>query len=148
MTAALTEIFGRKFGISSLGNLVANDLDITPICADASITVSAEATNVRTVTIQLKDAIGNDIAYAEVVELFVFADIGKAAIATGGSTGIEAGTDGAILSTVTAKLHFVLSSEADGDIDLTWTDTGSEEVALGLRLPTGRVVMTAAFANA
>jgi hypothetical protein len=118
-------------------------------CVDATITVGSESTNVRAITIQLLDADGNDVSEVTVVELFVLADATGTAIATtGGSTGIEAGTDGAILSTLVAKKHFVLSSEADGDIDLTWTDTGTESVALGLKLPNGNIIVTSAFANA
>ena len=65
---------------------------------------------------------------------------------TGGSTGIAIGTDGALLAVV-AKKYFLATSESDGDIDLTWTDTGSESVAVGVRLPNGRVVVSDAFAN-
>lgn len=149
MTDILTSIHGRRLGLAATGQLVSRDIDISQPCVDATITVGVETTDVRPITIQLLDANGSDIDYIETVELFVFADATRTAIATtGGSTGIAIGTDGAILSTVTAKLHFVLSSEADGDIDLTWTDIGTESVALGVRLPNGRFVMTAAFANA
>jgi hypothetical protein len=65
---------------------------------------------------------------------------------TGGSTGIAIGTDGALLAVVAKKL-FLVTSEADGDIDLTWTDTGTESVSLALYLPNGTVVTSAAFAN-
>ena len=118
-------------------------------CVDATITIGAESTNVRAITIQLLDADGNDVSEVTVVDLFVLAnDDGTAIATTGGSTGIEAGTDGAILSTLVAKKHFVLSSESDGDIDLTWTDTGTETVALALRLPNGNIVVSSEFANA
>ncbi len=149
MSVYLKSLFGRVLGIGYKHQLVSNSIDITQPCIDAEITVGAESTNVRAITIQLKDALGNDIDYVETVDVFVFADATRTAIATtGGSTGIAIGTDGAILTTVTAKKHFVVSSESDGDIDLTWTDTGTESVALGVRLPNGRFVMTAAFANA
>lgn len=149
MANTLKSIYGRLLGVASTGQLVSNGIDISRPCVDATITVGAEVTNVRAITIQLLDANGADIDYVETVDLYVFADATRTAIATtGGSTGIEIDTDGAILDTVLAKLHFVLSSEADGDIDLTWTDIGTESVALGVRLPNGRFVMTAAFANA
>jgi hypothetical protein len=70
----------------------------------------------------------------------------KSFATTGGSTGLAIGTDGALLAVV-AKKYFLATSEADGDIDLTWTDTGTESVAVGVRLPNGRVVVTSAFAN-
>ena len=147
MAEGLTSIHGRKLAIAKTGNLTANGIDITQPCADASITVGAENTNVRAITIQLKDANGADIAYREMVDIFVLADAnGDAFVTTGGSTGIAIGTDGALL-TVVAKKYFVAISEADGDIDLTWTDTGTEAAYLAVRLPNGRLVISAAMTN-
>ena len=143
-----TSVHGRKLGISSAGNLVANGIAISSPCADASITVGAEDTNVRAITIQLKDANGKDVTESCSVWAALFADAGRLAfVTTGGSTGIAIGTDGAAL-TIVAKKLFLLTSEADGDIDLTWTDTGSEAAYLGLLLPTGRWVMSGALTNA
>jgi hypothetical protein len=148
MAEGLTSIHGRKLALAKVGNLSANGIDITQPCVDATITVAAENANARAITIQLKDANGDDIAYSAVVDLYVFADAAGAAFAsTGGSTGIAIGTDGALL-TVVAKKYFVATSEADGDIDLTWTDTGTEAAFLAVRLPTGRVVVSSALTNA
>ena len=145
----LASVKGRKLSIATNANLVGQDKRISHPCVDATITVGDEAANVRAITIQLLDAYGQDVAEVTVVDLFVFSDATGTAIASsGGTTGIAIGTDGAILSTLVAKLHFALSSEADGDIDLTWTDTATDSVALGLRLPNGNIIVTAAFANA
>lgn len=143
----MKSIVGRRLGLETTGNLVGNGLQITRPCVDASITVGDESTNVRAITIQLKDANGDDIDYVETVEVIVFSSAAMTAFATtGGSTGIAIGTDGALLAVV-AKKYFLATSEADGDIDLTWTDTGTESVAVGVRLPNGRVVVSSAFAN-
>jgi len=56
---ALKSLYGKKLGLGAYGQLVANGIDITPKCADASITVGDEATNVRAITIQLKDSYGS-----------------------------------------------------------------------------------------
>lgn len=137
----------RRFGQAAAGHLTSNGIAISQPCVDASITVGDESANVRAITIQLKDANGADIDYVETVDILVFSSAAMTAFATtGGSTGIAIGTDGALL-TVVAKKHFIATSEADGDIDLTWTDTGTESVAVGVRLPNGRVVVSAAFAN-
>jgi hypothetical protein len=149
MVEVLTSIHGRKLGLAKTGNLVANSKAISQPCVDAAITVGAENTNVRAIAIQLKDANGNDINYAEIVTIYVFADATMQALATtGGSTGIAIGTDGTILNTVLAKKIFTVVSEADGDIDLTWTDTATESVVLGIRMPSGRIVLSSPFANA
>lgn len=148
MPNALTSIHGRKLGLTNTNALVSNGLQVTSPCVDCSITVGAEAGDARAITIQLKDANGNDIAYREMVDLYLFADAdGAAFVTTGGSTGIAIGTDGALLAVV-AKKAFVAISEADGDIDLTWTDTGTEAAYLAVRLPTGRLVFSSALTNA
>lgn len=149
---SLKSIVNRRLGLSQYGNLVAaasgTQIDITPKCVDASITVGVESANARVITIQLKDANGEDINYVEEVEIGVFLDAGRLAyVVTGGSTGIAIGTDGALLALV-AKKRFVATSEADGDIDLTWTDTGTEAAYLGVKLPSGRWVMSDALTNA
>jgi phage protein D len=149
MTVA--SLHGRRLGLSNAyDNLVSNGTDITSKVADAVITVSAEGATVanqRDITIQLKDAKGNDIDYVAEVEIGMFLTADRLAyVVTGGSTGIAIGTDGALLALV-AKKRFVATSEADGDIDLTWTDTGTEAAFLGVKLPSGRYVMSAALAN-
>lgn len=149
MVKSLVSIHGRALGLGDTGNLIAQENAITPPCVDATITVGAEVTNVRAITIQLKDANGNDIAYQEIVNIYVVGAANlNAIVTTGGSTGIAIGTDGAILTTVTAKKHFIVASEADGDIDLTWTDTGTEVAFLALVLPTGRIIFSDALTNA
>jgi hypothetical protein len=115
--------------------------------ASVDYAIGAEDTNVRAITIQLKDSQGFDLAHVQGVVMGVFADAGAAAFATGGSTGIAIGTDGALLAIVAKKL-FMLTSESDGDIDLTWTDTGSEAVYLGILIPNGRFAMSAVIQNA
>ena len=148
MTNILTSIEGRRFGLGVTNEIISNDIQISRPCVDATITVGAEAANVRAITIQLLDANGKDIDHVEEVELVLFLTADKLAyVVTGGSTGIAIGTDGA-LSTIIAKKVFRATSEADGDIDLTWTDTGTEAAFLGVKLPNGRYVMSDALTNA
>lgn len=147
MAINLTSIHGRRLGLSPQDSLVSNGVEVTDPCTDASITVGAEQTNVRAITIQLKDSKGKDITRRTLVQIVMLADAnGDAFVATGGSTGIAIGTDGA-LSTIVAKKMFWAISEADGDIDLTYTDTGTEAVYLALVLPNGRMVISSALTN-
>lgn len=111
----------------------------------ATITLGTPAANARTVTVQLNDAIGTAVASAQTVKLHVFADAGGLAYATtGGSTGIADAGAGAILAVVAKKL-FSARSNATGLIELTWTDTASEVAFLGVELPSGRTVFSAAL---
>lgn len=141
-------IIGRVLQLGDNNQLQSRDIDISQPCANATITVGAESTDVRAITVQLTDSNGADIDYVEEVELILFLNAARTAyVATGGSTGIAIGTDGA-LSTIIAKKVFRATSEADGDIDLTWTDTGTEVAFLGVKLPNGRYVMSDALTNA
>lgn len=141
-------LHGRQLMLSEAGNLISNGKQLHMPCVDASITVGAEAGDARAITIQLKDADGNDIDYVETVEVHMFLNAARTAyVVTGGSTGIAIGTDGALLALV-AKKVFIATSEADGDIDLTWTDTGTEAAYLGLKLPNGKFIMSDALTNA
>jgi len=148
MTNILTSIEGRRLGLGVTNEFISNDIQISRPCVDATITVGAEAANVRAITIQLLDSNGEDIDHVEEVELVLFLTADRLAyVVTGGSTGIAIGTDGA-LSTIVAKKVFRATSEIDGDIDLTWTDTGTEAAYLGVKLPNGRYVMSDALTNA
>lgn len=113
----------------------------------ATITVGAEAADVRAITIQFQGGPGHDLNYRITVPVVVLADAnGDAFATTGGSTGIAIGTDGALIALV-AKKVFLAISEADGDLDLTWTDTGTEVAYLGLVMPDGRLILSAALTN-
>ncbi len=148
MASNRTSVHGRRLGLGPQNQLTSNDIDITRPCVDATITVGAEIANARAITIQLKDADGNDIDYVEEVDLIMFLNAARTAyVVTGGSTGIAIGTDGA-LQTIVAKKVFRATSEADGEIDLTYTDTGVEVCFLGVKLPNGRYVMSSALTNA
>lgn len=146
-----TSILGRVLQLGSKNQLQSRDIDITQPCVGATITVSAEGAttaNTRDITIQLTDSNGEDINYVETVEIVMFLTADrKAFVVTGGSTGIDVGTDGALLDVV-AKKMFLATSEADGDIDLEWLDTGTEAAFLGLRLPNGNYVMSDELTNA
>ena len=146
-TEVLKSLHGRECGITDKGNLAGNGQMITKPAVAATITVAAENTNVRAISVVVKDINGNAIDYVETVEVLVFTDATRTAFAaTGGSTGIAVGANGALLARV-AKKDFIATTEADGTLDLTWTDTGTEQVAIGIRLPNGHVVMSDAFAN-
>jgi len=141
---------GNELVVASGGKITVEAggvIDNVGSVAGATIVVAAEDTNVRAITIQLTDGNGADIATRQAVQIAVLADAnGDAFVTTGGSTGIAIGTDGALLAVVAKKL-FLAISEADGDIDLTWTDTGTEAAYLAVILPTGKMVISAALTN-
>lgn len=144
-------IIGNRLGVGAGGQVVARKgagyVNLSQPAVDARITLAAPVGSVRQIAVQLLDDQGDDINYVETVEAIMFANAGMTAFAaTGGSTGIAIGSggDGALLALV-AKKVFLLTSEADGDIDLQWTDNASEVAYLGIRLPNGRVVLSGAL---
>ncbi len=141
-------LHGKMVGLSPENNLVSEGIEISRPAVDAIITVGLEVANVRAINIQLNDSTGSAIVDVETVEIIMFLNAARTAFAAvGGSTGIAIGTDGALLALV-AKKVFLATSETTGSIDLSWTDTGTEVAYLGVRLPNGRIVMSAALTNA
>ena len=108
----------------------------------ATITVGAEATNVINVAIQLTDYLGEDIAAPACIKAYCCTtSAGTTKETTTVSTEAAIKTDGE-LTVVTAKTEYNLLSEADGDIDIDFTDTGTNSFYLALVLPTGKIVVS------
>jgi len=153
MTDILTQVHGYKLGLAATGELVSNEIQITQPAVGATITVSAEAAttaNTRDIVVQLTDANGDNIAYAESVEIIMYLTADKLAyVVTGGSTGITIGAagNGSVLPVV-AKKYILATTEANGLLDLDWLDTGTEAAFLGIKLPNGTVVVSSALTNA
>jgi hypothetical protein len=144
---------GSRIGIGDRGQIVkrqgASFLDLSRPCVDVTGTISAEGATVanqRNISLIFKDDEGDPIAYAEVVELMVFASSAMLAFSAGGSTGIAAGANGNIV-TVTAKQIFRGITTAAGLLDVIYTDTATAAAYLAARLPNGRVVGIGVLTN-
>lgn len=125
--------------------IIGGALDVNGRADLADITLADPAGTDRDITVQLKDALGDNLERAESVELLVFADAaGLAFAATGGSTGIVDNGAGDLVPVV-AKKVFHARSDATGLLELRWTDTASEVAFLGVRMPSGRVVISGAL---
>lgn len=112
---------------------------------DATITVSAEATNVVTVGIQLLDGNGDDLANVAGVYFYLSDDSGGSGVAaTAPDGGIAIGTDGTLAQVVAGKCGWLIS-EADGDIDIEVTESGTDTFYLVLILPSGEIVVSDAL---
>lgn len=128
------------------GNLYARGIPITREAVTGTVITSAKVSNVRTVTVQLTDAKGNKIDYAETVDLIAYLDAAGVDFAvTGGSTGIAASTAGKVLQVV-AKKVFKATTDITGKLIFIVTDTASEVFFIGIVLPSGRVLFTTTMA--
>ena len=129
-----------------MGFLDRSDDTVFPV-AGVTYTVGAPTGDTRVVAIQLTDSLGNDIAVAAALP-FYFSDnaTGLDITGTGPSGTVDAGTDGDVLWVNEAKKSFQLQSEADGDIDLSVTDAGSNTWYLCAVLPDGTLAVSGAIA--
>lgn len=112
--------------------------------ASASFTIAAETGNTITVSIQLKDAAGADMATRSSVGFYLSADANgdSTAVAT---TSLAAGTDGVMQEFISNSVGRLIS-EADGDIDVVVGDaSGVATYYLILIMPNGSLSTSGAI---
>jgi len=109
----------------------------------ATITVGSANTATVTATVQLTDYLGEDLAIAGSVWAYLSDDAdGLDACATSPTTDLANGTDGEC-QIVSAEHVYLLTSEADGDIDLTLGyTTNAHDFYLVIVLPNGKRVVS------
>jgi hypothetical protein len=143
---------GSELGLGSLGELATRVSGtvrrITSPCVYATAVIGAEAAEARAITVTFKDRKGDAINYAACVELMTFTTSAMVDFAAkGGSTGIAQGATGKLLAIVAKKIYRGITSTG-GVIACTYTDTGTEAVHLGARLPNGELVYLGNLTNA
>lgn len=112
-----------------------------------AIVVGAEAATVINVAIQLKDSAGADLAVRGSVLAYVSDDAAGDSVAATAPDTVAIGTDGLAIPLVAGKA-FLLTSEADGDIDLNFTNAGADTFYLILVMPDGKLVPSGAITHA
>lgn len=112
----------------------------------AGFTIGAEAGNVITVAVQLRDVNARDLAVRGHVKWYLSDDAaGDTFNATAPDGGVAAGTDGIVVATTAGKAGWAVS-EADGDIDFAITHAaGAKTVYLNILLPDGTKVTSGAI---
>ena len=90
----------------------------------AALSVGSESSDDIDVTVQLKDAIGNDVAQEHLMRLWVGDAVKGGECATAPSGGISVQT-GTLLNTITAGKQVEVISDTNGTIVLRLTDTGT-----------------------
>lgn len=111
----------------------------------AKFTVGAEAANAINVAVQLIDREnGNEIANHVGMAWYLSGDANGNTVASAPSGGIAIGTDGLLLEWTNNVSGWVVS-EADGDIDVTITDTGTPTMYLVLIAPDGKLLISGAI---
>lgn len=144
----LSSEFGSgRGGWNSKGAIVRENIPITSPHADAVIAVGAlQATGI---SIQFNYVDGTPIVVPQDFDLYVVTvDAGgliNGLAVTGGSTGIAIGANGFIAATVVSKKVFKCFADKNGLFKATWTDNASEVASLAVRVPSGRLIVSAAL---
>jgi len=110
----------------------------------SAITNGAAGGSTQTVTIQLKDSNGNNIAAVQKIEVYMATDALGAMPSASGVYNTVTATVGAVLQALTAKLHFDLVTNNSGQVTLLFDNTnapGAYTDRLVLVLPTGGVLV-------
>ena len=131
-------------GEALIGNLTLGSVQLDKAPLKASITVGAEAGNVINVAVQLQDMNGNALANRASVLAYLSDDANGDSVAGTAPDTVAIGTDGLAIPLVAGKC-FLLTSEADGDIDINVTEDGADTWYLVLVLPHGPIVVSDAI---
>jgi hypothetical protein len=115
------------------------------LMANVAIVVGAESTNVINVAIQINDGAGTAMAARMGFLMYLSDDVaGDSIVATAPDGGWAIGTDGLEIPVVTNKASYFVS-EADGDIDINITESGTDTFYLIVVLPDGSLVASGAI---
>lgn len=116
------------------------------VVGGVSVVIGAQVSRTRTVSLQLKDSIGNNLAVRANIRWFLSDDTaGDTFIVTAVDGGVAAGTNGWVSQGVAGK-QGIAHSEANGTIDLAITHSVTKTVYMGVVLPDGSIIMTGAIA--
>jgi len=112
-------------------------------------TLTAESSNARTISLQLTDKQGRDMAVPAVVWVYLSDNAsGIDVVSSAASSALAAGTDGSVFFAGTSGKCTMFQSEADGDLDVTITDTAVRTVYLCVVLDDGTIAVSPAIAFA
>ena len=110
-----------------------------------TITVGSEAANAINVAIQLEHADGADLTARGSVFAYISDDAnGDSIAATAPDGGWAIGTDGLLIPVVANKAA-ILVSEADGDVDVTVTESGADTFYVIVVHPNGKLTASGAL---
>lgn len=140
---------GIVAGVSSSGVDVLLDEELLGAALAANMAtptfvIGAEAGDIINVGIQLKDALGADLARRASVLAYFSDDANGDSVAATAFDTVAIGTDGLAIPLVAGKT-FLLTSEADGDIDINITENAAVTKYLILVMPDGRLVSSGAI---
>jgi hypothetical protein len=121
----------------------ANPFETQPVNG-ATFVIGAETANVINVGIQLKNGL-EDLSHRACINAYLSDDANGDSVAGTAPTTVAIGTDGVIMPLIAGKV-FLLTSEADGDIDINITlSSGADTWYLVLVMPDGTLKVSGAI---
>lgn len=99
------------------------------------------------VALQFKDAAGADMATRSSCYAYISGDANGDTLSTAHSGGAAIGTDGLAVP-LTANQCWLFTSEADGDLDITFTEAGAKNAYLVCVLPNGSLTVSGIITHA
>lgn len=131
------DLYNLKRGASSVG-------DMKDTLASVTFTIGTEAANAINVAMQFNDYSGSPLAVRSSVFVYLSDDAnGDSVAGTAPDGGVAVGTDGLAIPLVAAKA-FQCTSESDGDLDLTITESGVDTWYVVVVLPSGELTVSGA----
>lgn len=125
-------------------NLAVGQIQQSGVVANASFSLATAAGGAQTVSIQLEDGFGYDVAEKTCVQVYLSSSAVGDGI-DGAADSLAGGTDGSVLSLATGKLA-LCQSESDGDIDIAVADSTSAATwYMVVVLPNGKRVVSGAI---
>ena len=128
--------------VNSRNGFVVNGVGV-PCAAQSTISATAGATNVATVSVQIKDGAGNNVTQVTPFTVYASSAANGLTLASAASTGFAVSAGGLSLNNgaaVTTSIRAV--SSATGSCTLTLTDTGKQTSYLVLVLADGVKIST------
>ncbi len=96
--------------------------DLQDSLPELQITVGAESGDDRQITVQVRDAGGNDLVRRVLVRLWIATSNYGPPDAAGNTVTVDTGTT---VQTISANAHYLVESDADGQVQLTLTVSGA-----------------------
>jgi hypothetical protein len=138
LTATAAELNIMDGVTATTAELNLNDGEV----ANVVFTVGADLGGTANVAMQFNDAAGTAMAIRTSVFVYLSDDAnGDSIAATAPDGGIAVGTDGLAIPVVANKA-FQCTTEADGDLDLTLTESGAATWYLAVVLPSGKLLVS------
>lgn len=113
------------------------------VCWSATFSIEdAASDSARNVAVQLKDYAGNNMTVCSCIYAYLSTLADGSTLSTAANAVAIQSSGNGLLGTITAGDNFMLTSEADGTIDVDITESSTDDFYLVLVMPNGKLVIS------